>query len=173
MKQNDMNRRDWMLVAAGVVASNPGLGQAPGWSPRLFDAHQNETVIALTEAILPATDTPGAKAAQVNRYLDLLLADGPAAERHRFLEGLAFLDSYAIRTFQTPFVRCSAEQQTAILTAFEENKAGDLETGNRFFRLAKQLTARIYYATEIGFRELNKGGRVPASYACKHPEHQS
>jgi hypothetical protein len=25
--------------------------------------------------------------------------------------------------------------------------------------------------TQIGFNELNKGGRVPASFGCRHPEH--
>jgi len=35
----------------------------PDWKPELFDAHQNETVVVLSELIIPATDTPGAKAA--------------------------------------------------------------------------------------------------------------
>src|SRR5215472_10887291 len=41
------------------------------WKPQFFDAHQNETLIALTDLIIPTTNTPGAKAALVNRYLDL------------------------------------------------------------------------------------------------------
>src|SRR5271163_4643629 len=57
---------------------------APGWKPQVFDAHQNQTVIALTDLIIPATDTPGAQTANVNRYIDLLLADGPDSERSRF-----------------------------------------------------------------------------------------
>jgi hypothetical protein len=32
--------------------------------------------------------------------------------------------------------------------------------------MAKALTSRIYYSTEIGMRELNKGGRVPATLNC-------
>lgn len=168
-----MNRRDLIVIAAGAVASHQALGQAPVWKPQILDAHQNETVVALTEAIIPATDTPGAKAANVNRYIDLLLADGPVAERHRFLEGLAFLDSYSIRKHNAPFVRCGAQQQIAVLTAFDENKEEGIAPGNRFFRMAKQLTSRIYYATEIGFRELNKGGRVPAKYGCAHAAHKA
>jgi hypothetical protein len=168
-----MNRRDLIKIAAGAVATHPALAQAPAWKPQLLDAHQNETVVALTEAIIPATDTPGAKAANVNRYIDLLLADGPPAERHRFLEGLAFLDSYSIRKHNAPFVKCTAQQQVAVLTAFDQNSEEGVAPGNRFFRLAKQLTSRIYYATEIGFRELNKGGRVPAKYGCTHAEHRA
>lgn len=140
---------------------------APGWKPQIFDDHQNQTVIALTELIIPATDTPGAKAANVNRYIDLFLADGPDAERARFLEGLSWLDSAAIQQHSRPFIKCAAAEQMAMLTEFG-NGSGP---GHEFFRLAKSMTAMAYYNTQIGFRELNKDGRVPASFGCKHPEH--
>ena len=43
---------------------------------------QNELVITLTELIIPQTDTPGAKAAKVNEYIDTVLADA-TPERSR------------------------------------------------------------------------------------------
>jgi hypothetical protein len=140
---------------------------AAAWKPQIFDDHQNQTVIALTELIIPATDTPGAKAANVNRYIDLMLADGPDSERARFLEGLSWLDSVAIQQHGRPFVKCTPADQTALLTEFESGTG----PGHEFFRLAKSMTAMIYYNTQIGYRELNKDGRVPASFGCKHPEH--
>ena len=169
-----MKRRD--LLKIGVVAAPAAAAQQrpPGsaapvtiapqsaWTPQLFDAHQNETVIALTERIIPATDTPGAKAALVNRHLDKLLHDGPAADQQRVLEGLAWLDGQAIRQHSKPFVRCAESEQVAMLQAMDTGTG----PGNQFFRLAKSLTSSTYYATEIGFKELNKGGRVPASFAC-------
>lgn len=168
-----MNRRDLIKIAATAVGAHQALAQSPAWKPLLLDAHQNETVVVLTELIIPATDTPGAKAANVNRFIDLILNDGPVADRHRFIEGLGFLDSYSIRKHGNSFVKCTMAQQTAILTAFDGNEEAGIAPGNRFFRMAKQLTSRIYYATEIGMRELNKGGRVPASYGCSHPEHKA
>ena len=47
----------------------------------------------------------------------------------------------------------------------------DIAPGHRFFRMRKRMTAEIYYSTEIGFNELNKGGRAPATFGCRHPEH--
>lgn len=166
-----MNRREYLQLTTAAVAS-PALAQTAAWKPQALDAHQNDTVIALTDIIIPSTDTPGAKAAQVNRYIDLLLHDGPLSERGRFLEGLSFLDAYAIRKHGEPFVRCTAAQQTAILEAFDKNETLDVAPGHRFFRMAKQLTSRIYYSTEIGYKELNKGGRVPSTFGCRHPEHK-
>lgn len=169
-----MNRRELFQITALAAAAPLPIASAQvaavgaaGWKPRVFDDHQNETVNALTELIIPATDTPGAKAALVNRYLDLLLSDGPDQQRTGFLEGLAWLDGHALRRYRQPFVRCTPGQQTAILTELEAAREGELAPGNRFFRFAKSMTARIYYATEIGFKELNKGGRVPSTYACR------
>jgi hypothetical protein len=172
-----MKRRDLLKLGASAASAPVALAQqvvkpsaitpASTWTPQLFDAHQNETVVALTERIIPATDTPGAKAALVNRHLDRLLHDGPAADQRRFLQGLAWLDGYAIRKHSKPFVRCSEAGQVAMLEALDTGSG----PGHEFFRLAKSLTANTYYATEIGFKEMNKGGRVPASFACKDADH--
>jgi len=162
-----MQRRDFFKLGASFVAIPVAWAQQaakPDWRPSVLDDHQNETVIALTELIIPATDTPGAKAARVNRYFDLFLRDGPTGMRERFIDGLNALDGRAIREYGHPFVHCTAEQQTAILQALDKAKAP-------FFRQVKSFTARIYYNTQIGFQELNKGGRVPASFGCKHGEH--
>jgi hypothetical protein len=169
-----MQRRDFVKLGASVFAIPAAWAQhaaRPDWTPQVLDAHQNETVIVLTELIIPATDTPGAKAAHVNRYVDLFLRDGDAAQRDRFLEGLHWLDGFAIREHGHPFVHCSVEEQTSMLRALDERSG----PGHAFFRDAKSLTARIYYATEIGYQELNKGGRVPVwpfdGPGCDHSSH--
>jgi gluconate 2-dehydrogenase gamma chain len=86
------------------------------WKPKVLSPHQNSTVIAISELIIPQTDTPGAKAANVNRFIDGVLAEAPAPERTEFLAGLAALDERAKAEGGKPFVDATAEQQTAILT---------------------------------------------------------
>lgn len=175
-----MNRRDLFKVTTlagsaalaqeGAVAQTPSPtspAAASAWKPEVFDAHQNETVVALTDLIIPATDTPGAKAANVNRYIDLFLRDGRQEERERFLAGLSWLDGYALRKHNHPFVRCSGAEQTRILEALSTNKEPGLAPGNRFFFQVKMFTSRIYFNTEIGERELNKDGGKPSSWGDK------
>ncbi len=144
----------------------PGLAWAQNtdWKPATLSATQNDTVIVLTDLIIPETDTPGARAANVNRYIDLLLTDGSTEVRNQFLSGLGALDRLAAETHRKPFRECTAAQQTALLTQASEEKTS--KEVSDFFRLAKSLTSRIYYNTAIGFRELNKGGRVPKTFAC-------
>ena len=178
-----MNRREILKLGVAVSsvpvsAATPAAAsqaepavkgiQQSAWKPLLFDDHQNETVVALTELIIPATDTPGAKAALVNRYIDLFLHDGPQEQREHFLAGLSWLDGYAMRKHQRPFVRCTPAQQSAILETLDRGKEEGVEPGARFFQMIKGLTSRIYYSTEIGFKELNKGGRVPSTFGCTH-----
>jgi hypothetical protein len=167
-----VNRRNLLQLGAfAALPRLPLLAQGQTWRPGVLDAHQNETVIALTDWIIPATDTPGAKAALVNRYIDLLVRDGSDNQRKEFLSGLAWLDGFALQRHQEPFIRCTPAKQEEILRLLDSGQDSSLATGRRFFSQLKSLTTRIYYATEIGFKELNKGGRVPASYGCAHPEH--
>src|SRR2546426_770759 len=48
---------------------------------KALDAHQNATVVTISELIIPQTDTPGAKAARVNEFIDLIRA-GIARRNH-------------------------------------------------------------------------------------------
>jgi hypothetical protein len=41
----------------------------PNWKAAFLNEHQNESLISLSDVIIPATGTPGAKEAQVNCYL--------------------------------------------------------------------------------------------------------
>ena len=67
------------LIALAREQAHAGAAQAAAaatdWTPKILTAPQNETVIVLTELIIPATDTPGAKATLVNRFIDGVLAD--------------------------------------------------------------------------------------------------
>jgi hypothetical protein len=165
-----MHRRDVLKLGASFVAISPMWAQQaakPNWRPSILSAHENESVIAITELIIPATDTPGAKVARVNRYIDLLLRDGSLDQREQVIGGLAWLDAYAIREHGHAFVKCAQSDQVAMLKALDEGTGA----GHTFFRQVKSLTSKIYYATEIGQQELNKGGRVPASFGCQHSGH--
>lgn len=132
---------------------------------KVFDNHQFETVAALTELIIPKTDTPGAREALVHEHLDDILGDSPEAVRNRFLEGLWWLDGYCLRSAAKPFKDLPSDQQMQVAAALYETSDPDLQPGRLFIQEMKAWTAKIYYSTEAGQKELNKDGRVPSSYA--------
>lgn len=182
-----MNRREVLKSGATAAAVSPLINahehllspdvvakaSKAAWKPAVFTLEQNETVVALTDVIIPATDTPGAKAANVNRYIDLLLAEGPEQERDRFLSGLKWFQEYAAKENGTPFAKQPPAKQIAVLEKLNAaEQSSELQDGYRFFRMAKSMTAQIYYQTEIGYKELNKTG-APGSFGCKHANHKA
>ena len=147
------------------------------WKPKVFTADQNATVIIVSELIIPQTDTPGAKVARVNEFIDGVLADGKADDRTKFLAGLTWLDDRARRDHQHPFAACTPDQQTALLTAISTPDAasGPDAAGAAFFTAIKSLTIIGYYTSEVGLRQElgDDGNLVFAEFkGCTHPEHQ-
>ena len=152
--------------------------EAAPWAPKVFDAHQNETVVVLSEMIIPQTDTPGAKAAKVNEFVDLVLDDANESDRKQFLKGLAWMDARSQELFGTDFVSAAPEQQTALLTilASPKNKAFEDQVGIDFFNAIKGLTITGYYTSEIGMKqELGDDGQLfLLEYpGCTHPQHKA
>jgi hypothetical protein len=143
---------------AGALAPSPPSGEA--WRPQLLSTEQNELVTTIAELIIPATDTPGAKAARVNEFIDLMLAEWMRpAERDHFLDGLAGVDKRARKRHGAPFLSCSVEEQTEVLTVLEAKalkqaaKKRKKDEFKPFFRHMKELTLVGYYTSEIGASE--------------------
>src|SRR5436305_748165 len=90
--------------------------EGPDWKPLFLDAHQNETLILLSDLIIPATDTPGAKAALVNRFLDLLMSAETAETQRAFIAVLAYIDGECMQRYNSAFVYAPRQQQLEVLT---------------------------------------------------------
>ncbi len=149
----------------------------PAWSPSVLTPRQNEAVIALTELIIPTTETPGAKAALVNRFVDHVLSTADARQRSEFIRGLAWLDDRCRARVGKDVASASEAELTAVLTplAAEGAAAGVDAPGIAFFHAIKSMTVTGYYTTEIGLRqELGDDGRMMLGTfeGCTHPEHQ-
>lgn len=172
--------------AKAVAAATPPMHvpgtdpqSAENWEPQFFDAHQDATLIALTELIIPATDTPGAKAALVNRYVDLRYNEETPEHQEEIIRALSWFDGRSLSVHNQPFVSLTETQQKALLEPLAEpaNSKPEDEAGLKAFALIKSLTIFGYYTSQIGLDEELKyeGDRLNASFpgACTHPEHQA
>ncbi len=161
--------------AHGLRQAGPVVAPAD-WTPKLLNAHQNEMVVTLSELIIPETDTPGAKAALVNRFVDAVLEDADEPDRKSFLRGLEWLDKRSGELFGAEFVKAGPDQQAALLTILSSGKNQALEDqlGVEFFQALKSLTITGYYTSELGMQqELHDDGQIffAALEGCTHPEH--
>lgn len=188
-----MQRRDALkFLAAGAVA--PALAPelfaffqeahpASGYALRTLNPHQNATVVLMSEIIIPETDTPGAKGARVNEFIDVILSEWATEEdRNKFLNGLADVDKQSNELFSKDFIDASPAQQLALLRALDEavgllagrparhgNTVPDWDTQLRgnFFTVFKGITLHGYYTSEVGFtRELGLQIIPGAQHGC-------
>src|SRR5205809_5832772 len=188
-----MNRRDALrLLTAGAVipALTPELlafyRQAHpdgSYSLRTLSPPQNDTVVAMIEQIIPATDTPGAKGARVNEFIDVILTEwATPEERTHFLEGLAGIDKESQQLFGKNFAEASPQQQLTQLRAIDDaTLAGrttrvrhgntipepDAQLKGDFWEVFKRITVHGYYTSEIGFTQELKLQIIPgAQHGC-------
>jgi len=175
-----MQRRDALkriTWGSGAVLSVPTLTglmsscqveSGPDWTPAFFTPEQAHTVAEIAETIIPATDTPGAKDALVERYIDIMLQDiAPEAVQQSFAEGLVAFESTCREKFGAPFAQLSAEQKTEALKGAEASaKAQATKAPNTppFFSLVKQMTLAGYFTSEPGATQALAYVAVPGSY---------
>ena len=127
--------------------------QDGAWTTKFFDAEQAELVAAICERIIPTTDTPGARAALVHQYIDLILSEATTERRAAFQRGLV------------PFAGTDDARKDELLAEIADGA---------FFSDLKELTVAGYYGSGVGMKEeLGFEGRtfVTRFDGCTHPEH--
>ncbi len=157
------------------AAAGPAVAAEP-WKPLFFNTHQNETVTVLSELIIPTTETPGAKAAKVNEFIDLMLSEESEERKRDFIRGLVWMDKKSNELFGANLKDATPEQQNALLVTLSSGKNTALEDqiGVEFFDNMKRYTIDGYYTSEVGLiKELGyKGNTYLDEFpGCTHPEH--
>ena len=105
---------------AGAQSSTAWLSPATNWRPATLAGPQQDLVAAIADHIIPRTDTPGARDAGVERFVDVILTNYYApAERQRFLTGLADIDAQSQKAHGKPFLQTTPAQQLALLTEID------------------------------------------------------
>ena len=163
------------LARAAGVASGGGMG-IPGTIPTIssgapsaavFTEGQRALMTALSERVLPTTDTPGAIAAGVPAFIEKLLAYWSyPADRAPILAGLDAIDARSRADYDVPAASATPAQQDALLTlAMEAGFPG----GAAFFAAFRQMVIAGYYTSEIGMTQERAYLPVPGNYDGAYP----
>jgi gluconate 2-dehydrogenase gamma chain len=117
------------------------------WHPEIVPTAQGPLLAEVVETILPATDTPGAKAAHVHLFVDLALARcAPAPGRMAVLSALA--------TLGAAFLAAAPEARRAQLAQIDPLALG----------LLQELTILGYFTSEIGATQALAYDPIPGGY---------
>lgn len=142
----------------------------PGFeaSHACFSTDQRVLVAAISERFIPTTDTPGAIAAGVPAFIEMMLADWyETQDRNQFLDGIGRVDGHARVRFDKDFAAITSYEQDEILTAVMNNQVGQMPPG--FFAQCRQLVVLGYYSSEIGCRQERIYVPVPGHYDGRYP----
>ena len=154
-----------------------------------FSAADISLLDEVGETILPATSSPGAKAAQVGEFMKLYVTDCyPQSAQDVFKKGIVELNDSGRKMHGKSFMDCTPEQRTALLLKLEEeskshNKA--LEEKERplreaaknnnqedkfdasprhYYTMMKQLTLLGFFTSKAGVTEALRHVAVPGRY---------
>lgn len=185
-----MNRREFLQCAAilisGASASQLGftlsaeqtvyLASAPDYNStpvNYFTPAQRKIVAAMTEVIIPRTDTPGAIDAGVPKYIELMAANWlNDDERAIFDAGLQDIENRIPEEYGSSFDQVSGAQQLEIMEALEDAASDSewYEFGNTlrefisdapFICQLKELTVWGFFTSQEGASQVLRYDPMP------------
>lgn len=144
------------LAPAGITPASAGAQPGAAWTPgnyrlRFFNQQEIELLDRLMEMIIPADDhSPGALAAKVSLFADLMVATGDNHIKELWKKGLQLMRDEAAQS--------SLDAALAKSAANEGRPGTDLE---RFYVRLKGMTVNGYYTSAIGIhRDLRYQGNT-------------
>ena len=137
----------------------------------------------IAETILPATSTPGARAAKAGAFMALMVTatyDPPAQQV--FQQGLRQVDEACQAAHGVSFMQATAAQRLSLVEALDREQHAEMEdrTPQRrlrapaaplapagpahYFRMMKELTLLGYFTSEIGYTQAMRYVESPGRF---------
>jgi len=148
----------------------------------------------VAETIIPATATPGAKAAQVGEFMKVMVTDCyNQKQQDAFMKGISTLDEACKKENSKSFIDCTPEERHAFLVSLEKEakefdkavsekdkpqreefaakkKPYDFVSSPRhYYTMMKQLTLLGFFSSKSGMTETLRHMPVPGKYDGAFP----
>ncbi|WP_233635947.1 MULTISPECIES: gluconate 2-dehydrogenase subunit 3 family protein [Hymenobacter] len=136
----------------------------------ILTPEQTAYLTEVADTILPATKTPGAKAANVGSFMAVMVRDCYTPEDQKiFMDGMTKLEEASKKQNSKGFLESTPAQRTALLTALdtEQKNYGKTKTPeqpNHYFRMMKELTLLGFFTSEVGATQVLRYLPVPGKY---------
>ncbi|MBI2730410.1 MAG: gluconate 2-dehydrogenase subunit 3 family protein [Sphingobacteriales bacterium] len=124
----------------------------------------------IAETILPKTNTPGGKDAEVGKFMKLMVTDCYEEKDQKiFVEGLDKLDEACNKMHSTSFIKATPRQRNDLLLSIDKeakeyNKTKKPDDPNHYFTMIKQLTLLGFFTSKPGATQALRYIAVPGRY---------
>lgn len=139
-------------------------GQVSNTGDSIEVTPQQESLLAeVADIIIPTTDTPGAKAAGVEKFIIRVMRDCFVQKQQKsFYSGLAKLDAASRASDGKGFVELDADAKHAAVKQCSTDNT-------TFFKLLRELTVAGYFTSEIGATKALEYLPIPGAFAGDVP----
>jgi hypothetical protein len=173
MERRELLKKIAILTGAAVVGGEfllTGCKNNSTPAIHLFSEAEISLLDEIAETIIPATDTPGAKAAELGKFMDIMVKDCyTVAEQKSFKEGLQSINTFSVKQTQKPFLENGAADKEKVLIALEKeakkfNQEKKEGTPAHYYTMMKQLTLWGFFTSKTGMTETLRHNPVPGEY---------
>lgn len=136
------------------------------WEPVLFTNDEVKTLRALTDTILPKTDTPSASDVGVPEYIDDIVGNfWNEKDQEDFRSGLTTVNKWANDQFDRSYNKLTEDQRNHLMDKLVEEAMNHTDGDNRpFFLQLKELTYSGYFTSKIIGEDVLAYDPVPGEY---------
>lgn len=144
------------IIPADAIAARAKAGRLPG-----LDKPNRALVIAISDTIIPVTDTPGAVAVGVPKLFEAMLTEWASPQQHSLLlAAIKRIDDAAKTAEGNGFTALSPEKRYAVLSKID-GQSGMSDPG---YGLLKELVTTLYYLSEVGSTVELRYEQAPGSW---------
>jgi len=178
MQRRDALKNVALLVGAGLISEsvltllscNTATKKSNG---QLLSDDQQNIVTELADVIIPATSSPGAKAAGVGPFIAMMLQDCCSDDVQKdFIDGLDNFSKTVKDQFGKDFVSLSAQDKIKAVSQLRDKTVADKKSSDKtvvqksehFFPAIYSLTQLGYFTSEIGATQAMAYVAVPGRY---------
>jgi hypothetical protein len=178
-------------MGGAVIGADFFISGCKSTSKKVNDLFTEDHVAYLNEVadtILPTTSSPGAKAADVGRFMAVMVQDCyTPKDQKTFVDGIAKLNDASNKKYNAKFMDLNTQQRTDLLVALDKeqkdyttNRNKQLEADrlnhnndpkykapvvpNHYFRMVKELTLLGYFTSEIGATKALRYIAIPGRF---------
>jgi hypothetical protein len=160
--------RNFVFISAGVAVLPYCKEEAGKVSIELkkikINADQEKLLAAITETIIPTTETPGAKEVSAHIFALTMIDDcATDEEQEKFLKGLHQFEELTKKKFGRSFVKSSPAEKEQVLKDIHK-KEGVSEELSAFLDAIKGLTLQSYMSSEYYMKNVQKFEMAPGRY---------
>jgi Gluconate 2-dehydrogenase subunit 3 len=161
-----------VFIGGGILTSCNGEDKIGGTA---FSKADILFLDEVAETILPATKTPGAKAAKAGKLMKVMVNDTyQEKDQQIFHTGITALNEASKKATGQSFINATPEQRTALLTSLDKEAnayAKSKKDGmpSHYFTMMKQLTLLGFFTSKEGATQALRYVAIPGKYVGEYP----